>query len=257
MYHGYTLIDNQLRQWCKDFLGEQGLNPTEDSRNLTKGSNSLCKEEEWLRKPPLFQEKMDESAGARGKLEDWFADRRTKTKEHLTAGSGSLLTVRLWKLHPWFLAAALAALGGIAYLVMRYAYPYVDNWVEGALIPYLLNAIVNLIPKFILNFYQELVDMGILVSPITETGLTMFGRLAALVVFLYVLIGILVRIALQHFSLFLDRVDHYRLAKGAPSQGGKKDDEEEEMKSIVPWLDLWKGIRYAGNADWENEFTES
>jgi predicted acylesterase/phospholipase RssA len=84
MYHGYTLIDAQLRQYCCDYF----------SAHFPK-----FKEKPKLKTPPLFakstQKKILEKAQEEG------IKFRDPVREDLEAGSKSLYLYRCLKKHPW------------------------------------------------------------------------------------------------------------------------------------------------------------
>ena len=102
MYHGYTLIDAQIRRHCGKLISDVG-----DGKALSK--------------PPLF----DESQETGGALKNCIGDtrRRRRVKEVLAAGSRRMFLCRSWQRHPWkstllvfvpgalWLAAGVAAVG--------------------------------------------------------------------------------------------------------------------------------------------------
>jgi predicted acylesterase/phospholipase RssA len=113
MYHGYTLIDGQLRKYCKNLI------------NKTEVRDSSERERNRLRVPPLFERH------AGGQNADEMLEKCEAIKKILNAGSQSsflLRAIRRYRLK----AVSVIALTWVIPLVLFFTlvYRYIDRFAE-------------------------------------------------------------------------------------------------------------------------------
>jgi predicted acylesterase/phospholipase RssA len=104
MYHGYTLIDAQLKEYCCEFLQERY--PQSSQRKL--------------RTPPLFRASTQEKLVKKSRRKDerpW-----NPIREDLEAGSTSSFLLRCLKKRPWPTAPAFLFGLALFFYVVRYAF---------------------------------------------------------------------------------------------------------------------------------------
>jgi len=104
MYHGYTLIDAQLKEYCCDFL--QQRYPESGQRKL--------------RTPPLFRASTQEKLVKKSRRKDerpW-----NPIREDLEAGSTNTFLLRCLKKHPWPTALAFLFHLALFFYAVRYAF---------------------------------------------------------------------------------------------------------------------------------------
>jgi predicted acylesterase/phospholipase RssA len=104
MYHGYTLIDAQLKEYCCDFL--QGRYPQFSLRKL--------------RTPPLFRAATQEKLVKKSRRKD--ARPWNPIRKDLEAGSINLYLLRCLKKHRWSTASAILCDLALFFFAVRYAF---------------------------------------------------------------------------------------------------------------------------------------
>lgn len=219
MYHGYTLIDAQIKTHCPGFLGHfshQRAAPPE------------------LRIPPLFAEQEEEepAAGALGdgrnpvpqepdpagsecRLTPAFTRRRETIKKHLEAGSVSPLLIRSMKKHGW--KARMVCLLCCALPAVLFVFPIYPFWlathakavVESHLLPWLR----DLVPDWVAWVYKTLQFPEIGDQPAYGIAFIVVAFLA-----IYSLL-FLSYIVMRHYTLKWDRDTYAELTGGeGPTQ---------------------------------------
>ena len=135
MYHGYTLIDYQLRAWCHKLLDWLQLTENDDgcnSRLQNEKPVNLKNEYKPAWKPKLFKCPDGMPFSER-------RERRWNIKRHLEAGSKNLLLARMWKLYG-VTTSIIVACASIMYLSIVFALYY---FIEPLLNRYLCSKITS------------------------------------------------------------------------------------------------------------------
>ncbi len=240
MYHGYTLIDSQLREWCRDFLKERGVNHNINSKTLNQ---KLAKIDnvysiQKLRKPPLFRETNVDKwlSGFRrqvfllqelwhGQWRPWgtpidesvkLRKYREKIKNHLEAGSSLLLTKRLFTDRPIFVS--------IYYLIVMVCVFYLAsrnmNYIQMNIAPRLQKYLESLVASGTLDWLEKIFRkltelMGFenvkFQWPLTEPGMGFLTTLLVIALGGYVIAGLFYRFIGQPASMGLDKALYKQL----------------------------------------------
>ena len=123
MYHGYTLIDGQLRKYCQNLI------------KGTEGTESSGREPDRLGVPPLFERRAgDQNA-------DEMLEKREEIKKILNAGSQSsfiLRAIRRYRLKAISVIALTWAIPLLLFftLVYRHIDRFAEKWVQKMLGPW-------------------------------------------------------------------------------------------------------------------------
>ncbi len=212
MYHGYTLIDAQLREYCKDVLADVlSANPPEE-----------------MTAPPLFSEAvlnkrelgMDESTG------------RDEIRADLEAGCQNVYLVRCIKKHPKVVLPIVAtgiAAAAVFLILVLFIYPQPMHWIGG-----LLNeAIYGVFPTMtvkpintVLNHFG-LLDLATSINGLS--GLAAFTLITLLV--LYVVsfpVYVIVRKVVERH----DRQIYRKLTGMDPSVHWQKEGDQDRLELV-------------------------
>lgn len=109
MYHGYTLIDSQIRKYCGDVRDEM----------------MAGQPEEGMRIPPLFRENVQKNTTARRKI-----------RKDLEAGAQNLYLLRCAEKYPWVVWPVLAlgcVVAAFILFLILFAYPQALYWLTDTL----------------------------------------------------------------------------------------------------------------------------
>ncbi len=162
MYHGYTLMDSQIRHYCKDSLSEFIHDPTAMPMAV----------------PPLFQERSLDSPEGRKKI-----------RADLEAGSQNLYLLRSLKKYP---AKAAPLLGAATAVILAFLYSlrvsrpgYIDRlgqWISAG--------IMDLMPNMVIELFRSLVNsLGLVEFESLVRGIFSLASLAIIsLLFMYVII---------------------------------------------------------------------
>jgi predicted acylesterase/phospholipase RssA len=173
MYHGYTLIDAQIRLHCKTML--VGYIEQQNNGNIPAMT--------W---PPLFSYENQLLQENPPKTEMSFAECRHWIKRELTVGAGGMLIVRSVKKYPWTMWPVVL-LTWIIPLVMLYwlGIRTYMNWLTDNVGQPVLGYLKNLCPVWVRWLFSE--HLGFLQWPLTAKGATIIvcmGLAAYLLLFL-------------------------------------------------------------------------
>jgi predicted acylesterase/phospholipase RssA len=145
MYHGYTLIDAQLREYCCDFFRDkEGSDGEKDFPNF--GAK--------LKTPPLFTKKVEEDILK--KIQGNTS--KDPIRQDLEAGSESVYLLRCLKKHRW-----PTLIAGLLVIVLEIPILLVCSGLLRGLVGWLhdrLDAIFyNIVPKAIVHFFDSLLTL--------------------------------------------------------------------------------------------------
>jgi len=153
MYHGYTLMDGQLKKYCTNLIYE------------ARASASAPSAVEKLRVPPLFKRQEDNRSA------DKMFKKREKIKKILKAGSQSVFLLRSIMRYP---AKALAVIGlswaipSIIFFALIYR--HIDRFAQGIVQGMIDSWLAQLKPDWLEWLWPYLKDY--VASPITLRGAT-------------------------------------------------------------------------------------
>lgn len=233
MYHGYTLIDAQLKTYCCDFLQTHA-----EYQHETRAPWPVP-----MRVPPLFsddvQEKLAKQVVTKNNRLTW-----DPVRVDLEAGCQGVYILRCLKKYPWMtrvlLAGALALWLSLCWLVFG-----PGKAIVFALRRYLENLVSASIPGFIKTLFAWLGTMLAPVNEVREAATTLTqsaAELAAIAIaFLvtayiaaYVLYAILHRLATQRDRLRYRKITgasyDVRWPKPKPEPTHRHDETNEEQR---------------------------
>ena len=197
MYHGYSLMNAQIKKYCphlNDFI-KQNTVPSAD-----------------LKRPPLFADyPASEQANATNGREAGFVGRRSRIKRVLEAGSRNIFLMRslkkYWKksafvmILTWLVPVLLVWFG-----VLR---AYLDTLADKLVAPYLVPWLQGLIPNWLTLLFTRY-SGGYFVWPITSKGLTFLLVLPLLLYFWGFVTYLVMRRCVREWDL----ADYKRLTHG-------------------------------------------
>ena len=203
MYHGYTLIDAQLRKYCKKLIHESGA-----------GGPSK-RESDRLRVPPLFRKRASDQDA------DGLLKKREAIKKILTAGSRSsfiLRSITRYRLRAAFGIALTWAIPLVIFFMLVYG--HIDRLAEKVVQEMLGPWFDCLMPNRLAWVLTHL--KGYVVWPVTLKGLT--------VIFAFLLLGyllIFLTYLIMRRSVRLWELATYRSLTGDSDPGVEwsRDDE--------------------------------
>lgn len=192
MYHGYTLVDAQLKKHCRRFLEERA-----------RGVSGFA----GMRTPPLFLERYQQ--GSTGENQ---ADKRELIKAELEAGQQSVFLLRSLTKYR-FKAVAVVAFTWLVpiYVFFRWLYAQIDQWAE-RFVQRMADAwLGDALPGWLRAVFGA--SEGLFRWPITAKGTTI------LVVFVLVayFLAFLTYVIMRRRVLKWDRKAYHNLAREAPS----------------------------------------
>jgi hypothetical protein len=150
MYHGYTLIDAQLKTYCCDFLEKhrEYMRSQDMDRPIP------------MRTPPLFRDKVQKALANKSQnraRQDW-----DPVRVELEVGSNGLYVYRCWEKYKW-MTSALAGVWVVIWLVLLSLLFGKGVWLVEALSSYFENAIKGAVPgaiRAVLSFLQGHLQQG-------------------------------------------------------------------------------------------------
>jgi len=158
MYHGYTLIDAQIRMHCKNRLVPY----------IAQQNNGSVPQMTW---PPLFEYENKLLQETPQQPEKAFAQRRKSIRDELIAGAGGMLIVRSLKKYPktvvpMILLAWIAPLALLYWLGIRTSMVWLTAHVGQPVLEYMK----NLCPVWVRLLFSK--HLGFLQWPLTAKGAT-------------------------------------------------------------------------------------
>lgn len=211
MYHGYTLIDAQMKEYCPRLLPE------------LQGESSVPA----MNVPPLFQEEVLASR-----------TKRDRIRIDLEAGSTNSYLARCLKKYPSQAGSILAAGCGMVLALSFFIFLVYPQWVE-RLGDRLAGFFMGLIPDmWVLPVSGFLVARGLLDVETTVRGLSGLVALAAVFLLIGYVTAFPVYLAMRRTVSSLDRHEYKKLTGTDPSghgtsasKGGHQDKRDSESKS--------------------------
>ena len=186
MYHGYTLIDSQLRTHCKQFLESRGLGETTVP----------------MRIPPLFRDKKSDADESDPKTTS--RDEREGIKKELETGATGIFLLRSIKKHGGKAALVVAAWVVLPFVfVFLPFYPRIGPWVEQVVGAPLMTWWNSIVPNIAGTFLENYITVS--VDKVIETA----AFLAAAFIVLFVLLFI-TYVAMRHLVLRWDQSSYLR-----------------------------------------------
>lgn len=200
MYHGYTLIDAQIKQYCKDLLPEFQAVPPASA----------------LTAPPLFQKKVLDSCTNRDRI-----------RAELEAGSKNFYLARCLKKFPLQAGSILAAglaLGLACFYFVFLGYPKTIDWVSERIADFFMGLFPDMWVQPVSSFLKTrgLLDVETTIQGLS--GLAAFFGVLALILYLIAFPGYLI---LRRTIAALDRKKYKRLTGTEPSVRWTSGDEQK------------------------------
>lgn len=200
MYHGYTLIDAQIKRYCKDLLPEFQADPPAPAMTT----------------PPLFRKQVLDSSANRDRI-----------RAELEAGSKNCYLARCLKKFPLQTGSILAAglaLTGVSALP---AYPGIVNKAGDLIYGLVKGLLPDMLVRPISDFLETwgLLDVKATVQGLA--GLVAFFGVPALVLYLIAFPGYLI---LRGTIAALDRKEYKRLTGMEPSVGWTPEDGKKDLE---------------------------
>ena len=190
MYHGYTLIDAQLKEYCPRLLPE------------LQGESSVPA----MTVPPLFQEEVLVSCTNRDKI-----------RAELEAGSTNFYLARCLKKYPLRAGSILAAGCGMVLALSFFIFLVYPQWVE-RLGDRLAGFFMGLIPDmWVLPVSGFLEARGLLDVETTVRGLSGLGAIAGIILLIGYITAFPVYLAMRRTVSSLDRHGYKKLTGIEPS----------------------------------------
>ncbi len=153
MYHGYTLIDSQLRKHCGAFM---------ESRGLTDKNVRPVRPTPLFPEPPSpHDEKVEGTTGSPD---------RTEIRAELEAGAQAIFILRSAQKHGWKARNVVVATWLIPLILLFLAYPFFSGWLEARLRGPIASWLTNTVPGWIRTIGAWLTDY--LKIPITAETTT-------------------------------------------------------------------------------------
>ena len=212
MYHGYTLIDYQLRSWCQILLKSMKL-----TKGGLPGKGIPCPLQDEYRikeTPPLFDESTELDV----------VKRRSKIRKHLEAGKHNWLFVRAWKNYKVLAIFAVVLFLGLFFGFYWKIYPLISNFVDDNMVTgYIMPCLTALVPEWLRSVYGLAVEHKYFAPPLTAVG-TVRLILAALVAYVSAFFTYL----LLHFSYPWLVGLTYKMITGSREPYGFKAGEDGE-----------------------------
>ncbi|MBN2123541.1 MAG: patatin-like phospholipase family protein [Deltaproteobacteria bacterium] len=220
MYHGYTLMDGQLKKYCPDLI--------EDSKRLVASEGVVDRPAV----APLFRKRESD------RDEKAMIEKREEMKRILGAGSRSVFLARAAKRHG-AKAIAWVALTWALPLLLFFVFIYgsVKTFAEQVVEKMLGGWLSSAVPGWLADLWPRLKEY--IASPLTLQGLTI---LAAFTVLAYML-AFITYVVMRSFVRRWDLAAYRRLAGAAEpdvvwseddhGESGKRGKKEEEKEKIL------------------------
>ncbi len=201
MYHGYTLIDAQIKQYCKELLPELKADPPAPAMTT----------------PPLFRKKVLDSCANRDRI-----------RSELEAGSKNFYLARCLKKFPLQAGSILAAgvaLGLACFYFVFLGYPKTIDWIGERIADFFMGLFPD---KWVQPVSGFLEARGLLDVETTVQGLSGIAATLGVLALILYLISFPGYLILRRTTTALDRKEYKRLTGADPSvrwvsEGGQKE----------------------------------
>ncbi|HEY1256330.1 MAG TPA: patatin-like phospholipase family protein [Terracidiphilus sp.] len=222
MYHGYTLIDAQLRGYCCDFFRSKVKEGSKEEKEFPHF-------EAKLKTPPLFTKKVEE------KILEKMQGNTSKDpiRQDLEAGSESVYLIRCLKKHLW-----PTLITGFLVIVLEIPFFLLSSGLSHGLVNWLrhrLDAIFyNIVPKWLVQLFDSLLNLfGYTGQGLALTTDSVVHLLAFVLVFaltLYIASYPIYAVIRRH-AMWLDRWNYKKITGGTGFTVHWTEDGETEQGS--------------------------
>jgi predicted acylesterase/phospholipase RssA len=222
MYHGYTLIDAQLSEYCCDYFRNKVKEGGDGEKEFPNFGSKL-------KTPPLFAKKVEE------KIIEKMQGNTSKDpiRQDLEKGSESVYLLRCLKKHRW-----PTLIVGVFVIVLEIPVVLIFSSVLRGLVDWLHNRLdaifYNFVPKAIVHFFDSLLTLigytGQGVAQTTDSAAHLLALVLVIALTLYVA-SYPVYAVIRLLAMLLDKWNYRRITGGTSFTLHWTEDGETEQGS--------------------------